>query len=134
MTLRAGHGCSARRCQPRLGKRHLRATGLDNQDIVFNQLKYCFTGTMTVVFLGIGNRFLCRTIGQAHAKCLDGGCHRVGRVHAATRARAGNSSLLDFEQFEFTTGLLRDLAKTSGSRILFSERSGIIAKQLTLKK
>jgi N-acyl-D-aspartate/D-glutamate deacylase len=29
-------------------------------------------------------------------------------------------NVLDFEQFEFTTQLLRDLAKTSGSRILFS--------------
>jgi N-acyl-D-aspartate/D-glutamate deacylase len=29
-------------------------------------------------------------------------------------------NVLDFQQFEFTTGLLRDLARTSGSRILFS--------------
>jgi N-acyl-D-aspartate/D-glutamate deacylase len=33
-------------------------------------------------------------------------------------------NVLDFEQFDFTTQLIRDLAKTSGSRILFSFGAG----------
>jgi len=43
---------------------------------------------------------------------------QIARVVGPRRALMQN--VLDFGQFEFTTGLLRDLAKATGSRILFS--------------
>jgi len=43
---------------------------------------------------------------------------------AVGQRKALMQNVLDFEQFEFTTKLLRDLAKTTGSRILFSFGAG----------
>src|SRR5690554_531488 len=60
-------------------------------DVALQQYAHVFAGLVAFPFFLLAHRWVWRRIGEAHAQGLDGGGHRIGRVHATagTCARAG---------------------------------------------
>ena len=63
---------------------------VERANSLFEHFHHGSAGAAAILFLGVRYRVLRRAVGQAHAQRFDRAGHRIGGVHPAAGAWAGN--------------------------------------------
>ena len=72
---------------------------VERLNVLTNEINYSRASALTVANFVVRDGLLRRTVCEAHAECLDSGCHRVGRIHATACTGAGNGGSFHFQKF-----------------------------------